>query len=67
MKPSKFFALAGVIEAYQDNGASNLAMGWASIVSKAVAGEIVPEVYDILTVAPQRHTDAVEKSYKVQP
>lgn len=64
MKPQQFFALAGVIEAYQENGAGNIALGWSGIVNKAMQGEIPMETYNAMTVNAKLHELVVHQSYK---
>ncbi len=64
MKPQQFFALAGVIEAYQENGAGNLAIGWAGIVNQAVQGEIPMDTYNQLAANGKLHELVVRQSYE---
>jgi hypothetical protein len=61
---SSFFALAGVIEAYQENGAGNIANGWAGIVNQAVQGEMPMETYDRLAANGKRLELVVRQSYE---
>lgn len=64
MKPSKFFALAGVISAYEENGATNLAHGWAGIVNQAMHGELSESAYNTLAANGKLHELVVRQTYE---
>lgn len=66
MKPSQFFALSGVIEAYQDAGEPRAALGWADIVDKAVSGQLPAEALNSPLLPNQRHVDLIEGKDKAK-